>query len=88
MAPHASGLRAGGWADGVVEARGAPLGEVLEALGPYRAGWLGYAPEVAGLKVTGVFQLNDTDAALDAIAQSLPVRVVHRTRWWVRVEEK
>ncbi|MBF5055125.1 Anti-sigma factor FoxR [Alcanivorax sp. 521-1] len=88
LAPHASGLRAGGWVDGVVEARGASLGEVLEALAPYRAGWLGYAPEVADLKVTGVFQLSDTDAALDAIAQSLPVHLVHRTRWWVRVEEK
>ncbi|MBL7250721.1 FecR family protein [Alloalcanivorax marinus] len=88
LAPGTTGLRAGSWEDGVVEARDAPLAEVLKALGHYRAGWLGYDQAVAGLKVTGVFQLNDTDAALDAIAQSLPVRVVHRTRWWVRVEKK
>lgn len=73
------------WIDGTVVAESMRLGELIERLSRYRDGWLSCAPEVAQLRVSGVFSLDDTDLALNAVARSLPVRVVHRTAYWVRV---
>jgi transmembrane sensor len=42
-------------------------------------------PAVAGLRVSGVFRLDDTDAVLAIVAETLGVRVVSRTRYWVTV---
>ena len=41
--------------------------------------------QVAALRVTGSFQLDDTDAALALVAHALPVRIERRTRYWVTV---
>jgi len=73
------------WAEGRLVVRGARLGEFLAALGRYRSGWLQHDPAVADLRVAGVFRLDDTDAALDALAESLPVTVSYRTGLWVTV---
>lgn len=35
--------------------------------------------------MTGSFQLDDTDAALALVANTLPVRIERRTRYWVTV---
>ena len=54
-------------------------------LARYRPGLLRCDPAVAALPVSGAFQLADTDAALTALAASLPVRIELRTRWWVSI---
>lgn len=61
------------------------LGDFLQELGRYRPGVLRCDPAVADLRISGGFQVDDTDAALLAVARSLPVRVVTRTRYWVSV---
>ncbi len=38
---------------------------------------------MAGLRITGAFQLHDTDAVLQNVAHLLPVQVLYRTRYWV-----
>jgi len=38
---------------------------------------------VAGLLISGTFQLRDTDQILRALSQTLPVDVHYRTPYWV-----
>ncbi|MFV0453823.1 MAG: FecR domain-containing protein [Pseudomonas sp.] len=61
------------------------LDRTLAELQRYRPGVITCAKEVAGLRLSGVFPLDDTDRTLVAIAQALPVRVDSRTRYWVMV---
>jgi len=66
----------------------ARLADLVAELGRYRAGHLGVAPEVADLRITGSFPLNNTDLALKALTPALPVQIEQRTHWWVTVTGK
>lgn len=61
------------------------LAEVIAELSRYRKGWLRCDPAVAQLRLSGVFQLTDTDIALSNITHTLPVNVVYRSPYWVTV---
>lgn len=74
-----------GWTDGVLSVQQMPLGEFISELSRYRPGLLRCAPEVAALKVSGTYQLADTEQILLLLARSLPVRVDYRTRYWVSI---
>lgn len=80
-----SEMDASAWTRGQLVARSLTLQALLAELARYQRGWLGCAPQVAGLKVSGVFQLDDIDRALDALGDSMPVRVERFTRFWRRV---
>ena len=82
------GPGAGAWARGVLYAEEMPLGELLAEIARYRSGVLRCDPAVAGLRVSGAFQLTDTDRILSVLAQTLPVRVDARTRYWVTVSAR
>lgn len=73
------------WTRGLLFASNQRLADFVAELGRYRPGVLRCAPEVAGLRISGVFRLDDTDAILAALPDTLPVRVVRRTRWWVGI---
>ena len=73
------------WEQGMLLARDLPLGEVIAELARYRSGVLRCDPAVAGLRVSGAVSLADTDAALQLLANTLPIRVERRTRFWVTV---
>jgi transmembrane sensor len=73
------------WTDGVIVADKMRLDEFIAELGRYRSGRLACDPAVADMRVSGVFPLNDTDRALAALTDSLPVRIETRTRYWVTV---
>ncbi|WP_110995658.1 FecR domain-containing protein [Pseudomonas sichuanensis] len=75
-----------GWTDGVLSVQQMPLGEFVDELSRYRPGLLRCAPAVAGLKVSGTYQLADTDQILLLIARNLPVRIDYRTRYWVSID--
>lgn len=75
------------WIDGLLDVRDQPLGEVIESLSAYRRGLLRVAPEVAELRVFGIFHLDDTDAALRALAETLPIDV-HRYGSWLTMVER
>ncbi|MDO8825793.1 FecR domain-containing protein [Methylophaga sp.] len=62
-----------------------PLAEVIAELSRYRKGWLRCDPAVAELRLSGVFQLSDTNVALSNLAHTLPVSVVYRSPYWVTV---
>jgi len=74
------------WTRGQIIASDMPLGEFLTELGRYRPGIVRCAPDVAGLRVSGVFPLHDTDRVLAALPNVLPIQVRLRTRYWVMVE--
>lgn len=71
------------WRQGVLIAQDQPLGEFLQQFSRYRPGLLRWDPAVANLRVTGSFQLADTDRVLTLLAATLPVELQWRTRFWV-----
>lgn len=78
--------QADAWTQGVLYAQNMRLQDFLAELGRYREGLLHCAPGAAELRVSGVFQLHDTDRILALLAQTLPIRIRARTRYWVAVE--
>jgi transmembrane sensor len=74
------------WKDGMLVVDGEPLSAVVAELARYRPGLLQVAPEVAALRVTGALPLDDGERALAALSASLPIRIVRRSDWWVRIE--
>jgi len=73
------------WTRGMLVMENARLADLVHELGRYRRGHLGVAPEVAELRITGSFPLNDTDKALSALLPTLPVQIEQHTAWWVTV---
>lgn len=73
------------WMRGILPAERMRLDHLLAELSRYRPGLLRCSEAVASLRITGSFQLDDTDAALALVAHTLPVRIERRTRYWVTV---
>ncbi|EJM19073.1 Fe2+-dicitrate sensor, membrane component [Pseudomonas sp. GM18] len=78
-------LGADAWTRGMLVVDNTRLEDLVQELGRYRRGHLGVTPEVADLRITGSFPLNDTDKALSALLPTLPVQIERHTPWWVRV---
>ncbi|OCR26829.1 amino acid ABC transporter substrate-binding protein [Pseudomonas syringae] len=76
------------WTRGMLVVENARLADLVAELGRYRAGYLGVAPEVADLRITGSFPLANTDLALMALTPTLPVQIVQHAQWWVTVTGK
>ncbi|MGC3893884.1 FecR domain-containing protein [Pseudomonas urmiensis] len=74
-----------GWTEGVLSVQQMPLSKFTAELSRYRPGLLRCAPEVADLKVSGTYQLADTEQILQLLARSLPLRIDYRTRYWVSI---
>lgn len=86
--PEPAGLAADGWTHGVLYADKTPLSIFTAELSRYRLGILRCDPAIAALPVSGAFQLRNTDEALMALAASLPVRILQRTRYWVSISPR
>ena len=74
------------WSLGQIIADDMRLGDFLDELGRYRPGIVRCEPAVAGLRLSGVFPLGDTDRILAMLPSVLPVQVRLRTRYWATVE--
>lgn len=83
--PSPADSHAGDWMRGVLHASQLRLDDFAVELGRYRPGVLRCDPEVAHLRISGAFQLNDTDAVLAALPATLPVQVRYRTPYWVTI---
>jgi transmembrane sensor len=81
----ANGLDPWAWSEGVISARDMRLDAFLAELGRYRNGLLRCSEAVAGLRVSGTYQLDDTDEVLGLVAHSLNLDVTYRSRYWVTV---
>ncbi|WP_454728010.1 MULTISPECIES: FecR domain-containing protein [Cupriavidus] len=76
------------WTRGQIVADDIRLGDFLADLARYRPGIVRCEPAVAGLRVSGVFPLDDTERILSTLPRVLPVQVRTRTRYWVTVEAR
>lgn len=73
------------WTGGVLFASKMRLDDFAAELNRYRPGLLRCDPSVADLRITGAFQLDNTDNILNALPDTLPVEVLYRTRYWVTI---
>ncbi|HZG18869.1 MAG TPA: FecR domain-containing protein [Herbaspirillum sp.] len=73
------------WVDGMLVADNMRLDDFLAELARYRSGVIHCLPEVAALRVSGVFRTDDTGQALATLQETLPITVRLRTRYWVTV---
>lgn len=73
------------WIDGFLQVRDRPLDEVIDALRPYHTGVLRLDPSVAGLRVSGLYRLDNPQQILDTLARTLPIHITRRTGLWVTV---
>ena len=84
-APRPADAHGDAWARGQLVADEQRLGDFLAELDRYRPGVLRVDPQIAGLRLSGVFPLADTDRILATLPSVLPVRVQWRTRFWATV---
>lgn len=73
------------WANGRLVIDNWRLDRTLAELQRYRPGFIQCADDVAHLRLSGAYPLDDTDRTLAAIAKVLPVRIDQRTRYWIKV---
>lgn len=73
------------WQDGMLIASRMRLADFLAELDRHRPGHLGCDPQVADLRLTGTYPLDDPERILDALHATLPVEIHYFTRYWVSV---
>ncbi|AZF63216.1 FecR family protein [Pseudomonas sp. LBUM920] len=77
------------WTRGLLKVNDQPLSEVLQTLASYRHGLVRFDPQaLQNLRVSGVFKLDDTAAALAALADNLPIKVEYFTDLLVVVKPR
>jgi transmembrane sensor len=77
------------WRSGKLVFSGQPLREVLTTLDRYRHGRIVVMDSAAAeQRVSGIFDLNDTDQALRVLEENLPVSVTHLTGLMVVVRSR
>lgn len=82
----ASASPADDWMLGVLSVSDMPLRDLLAELGRYRAGRIDCDPQIANLRVSGIYQLHDTDRALRFLAHTYGLRIRTFTSYWVTLE--
>jgi len=76
------------WVQGRLEVRDRPLSEVIDSLRRYRRGILHLSSDVAGLHLSGLYSLDDSDRTLQLLERSLPIRVIWHNPYWVSIEAR
>lgn len=76
------------WLSGRLNVLDESLEQVVEALRPYHRGFVRVAPEVRGLRVQGVFPLDDPERTLGALAETLPIRVNRYSPWLTLISKQ
>lgn len=84
-APQAADPYAAAWVEGRLVVNAMRLDDFLVQLSRYRRALLRCEPQIASLRISGAFQLDNIDGILDALPDTLPVAVLYRSRYWVTV---
>lgn len=74
------------WTHGMLVVNNWRLEDLILELQRYRPGHLGCQAQVAALRISGAFHLNNIDTILENLSSTLPVRIRQLTRYWTRVE--
>lgn len=83
---HALDANAGLWERGMLLAQDMRLTDWVAEIGRYRRGVLRCSERIAELRVAGAFPLTDTEAALDMLTRTRPVRVRRLSNYWVSLD--
>ena len=81
-------MDAAAWVDGLIVTRNMRLRDFLAEVGRYRRGHLGCTDDIADLRLSGVFRLDDTNKLLAVLPQTLPVALSSRTPWWITLRRQ
>ncbi|MGP1717622.1 MAG: FecR domain-containing protein [Methylophilus sp.] len=73
------------WQKGLLFANNMRLADLAQELARYRTGFIDCDAAASELRISGVFTIADTSQALAALPNSLPVKLVYYTRYWVRI---
>lgn len=84
LSPQPADLSESEWSHGLLVVDGWRLDRTLRELERYRAGFIRCSDAVAGVRVSGVFPLDDIERTLLVIGQALKLKMETRTRYWVR----
>ena len=74
------------WTQGQLIVSDWALGKFLDELSRHRKGIIRYDDTSAALRISGAFHLDNTDALLDNLAATLPIRIRRFSPYWVQVE--
>ncbi|EJN16418.1 FecR domain-containing protein [Pseudomonas sp. GM80] len=76
------------WTQGRLEVRDRPLSEVIDSLRRYRRGIVHVSAEVADLRLSGLYPLDDSDRTLQLLERSLPIRILWHNPYWISIEPR
>jgi transmembrane sensor len=85
-APQALDPREAMWTRGLLYANDMRIADLVDELARYHHGVLRSAANVADLRVSGIYQLTDTDATLALLRRTYPIRLRSITPYWTIVE--
>ncbi|SNS12335.1 FecR domain-containing protein [Pseudomonas segetis] len=74
------------WVNGMLIVSNWPLPRFIAELARYRPGVLRCDPSLSHLRISGAFQLADSDAILDNLSTTLELRIRKVSSYWVSVE--
>ncbi|MEE3651102.1 MULTISPECIES: DUF4880 domain-containing protein [unclassified Brenneria] len=76
------------WRTGVLVADNMRLDQLIDEFSRYHNGYFHVDKQVAGLRISGVFPLRETDRLLAALARTLPVQATKRFSWWIDISQR
>lgn len=76
------------WTRGLIYADNMRLADLIAELSRYRSGVLRCADDVANLRVSGIYQVSNTDATLALLERAYPVHIQSITPYWTSVEAR
>lgn len=76
------------WSNGTLNVYKMPLTEFIAELDRYHHGKLRYDHDIAGLEVSGVFPMQDSEKILHSLEQQLPIKVESEFYYWKKISLK
>ncbi|MBK4999953.1 FecR family protein [Pseudomonas sp. S31] len=86
IVPQLSPYAETAWIDGKLQVNNRRLEDVVAALSDYWHGFIQLSPQAAKLRISGIFPLDDVPFALDALAQSMPIKVKKIGSLWTSID--
>ncbi|WP_245956854.1 DUF4880 domain-containing protein [Edaphovirga cremea] len=76
------------WISGMLVADRMRLDRFIDEISRYQTAYFNVDPAVAGLLISGVFPLRETQRILAALTRSFPLQITTRLSWWVDIRAK
>ncbi|MCA6997469.1 DUF4880 domain-containing protein [Dickeya solani] len=76
------------WSGGVLVADNMRLDQLTGEIARYQRLHFQLDDDVAALRISGVFPLQDTERLFNALTKTLPITLSHRFHWWVTIRPR